>query len=97
MMMDQDLKAYLDVKFESLEDKVDGSKEDIKKHSQDISQLYDMDRDKAGRIDRIETYRENHEEFHKDSKSGRRFSLEMMILIGLFAADKIGSWIQQLL
>lgn len=97
MMIDQDLKAYLDVKFESLEDKVDGTKEDIKRHSAEILQLYDMDRDKSGRLERLETFRENHEEFHKESKSGKRFSTEMIILVAIFAIDKIGSWIQPLI
>jgi hypothetical protein len=96
-MIDQDLKDYLEVKFNSIEDKIDGTKDDIKRHSDEIRQLYDMDRDGKERIRTLESFREDHTRQHAEKTNGKRFNLEMWVLIGLFAIDKIGSWISSYL
>jgi hypothetical protein len=83
-MIDPDLKEYLDVKFKALEDKLESSKDDIKRHSDEIRQLYDMDRDGKDRIRRVESFVEDHQKMHEKDTGGKRFSIEMWVIIGIF-------------
>lgn len=39
----------------------------------------------------------NHLQNHSEKEGSKRFNLEMWVLIGLFALDKIGSWIKMYL
>ena len=82
-MIDLDLKEYLDVKFKALEEKLESSKDDIKRHSDEIRQLYDMDRDGKERLRTLESFKEEHQKQHDNATGGKRFSIEMWIVVAV--------------
>ncbi len=104
MMTDKEL----DGKFKALQDSIealtklmttiiDGQKKEIERNEKKIETLDRRMSIVDAKTLLTDTKVDNHIKIHDETKSGRRFSVEMIVLIVLFAADKIGSWVQQLL
>lgn len=94
-MIDADLKEYLAVQFQALSDKIENiatpMQKDIERHREDISDLYDKDRDAQSRIKDLESFKINHEKTHESTSGNKKFSTEMIIVIVVCVASIIGS------
>lgn len=83
-VIDEELKEYLDLKFGAVINEI---KTTSKQHSEDIVRI-----DK--RVNKLEIFKEDHIKSHDSVVTGRRFNIEMWIIVGIFVIDKIQMWVQ---
>ena len=89
----QELKAYIEPFFtevrttlKGVSDTIKEIKEDIHELDSDLGQLKERNAVQDHRLDSLESSQEKHE---TDHANGKKFNIEMWLLVGLFLADLI--------
>lgn len=106
-MIDDATKEYFDLKFEALAEKIESGNNahqkeiahnagNIERLREDVSELYDKDRDSKDRIRGLESKFEYHEKQAESNTSGKRFNIEMWVIIGIFLLGTIKDFIRQI-
>ena len=88
-MIDQDLKEFLNAKFDAIIQKIDGTKEDIERHTREIQKLETISSETTKQLINLEAFRENHVKDHDNTKSTKNFNIGIWVLVIIFIAGQI--------
>jgi len=88
-MLDQDLKEFLNAKFDSIIEKIDGTKEDIERHTKEIQKLDESSTEMTKQLIKLEAFQETHTQDHDNSKTSKNFNIGVWVLIIIFVAGQI--------